>query len=201
MGSPDAVRHALGTIDREHFLPRRQRRFAGQDRALEIGHRQTNSQPSTVLHLLSQLEVEPGHRVLDVGSGSGWTTALLGQLVGEDGQVYGVELVPELVTWSRKNLAPYPMPWISVSQAHPDVLGLPEQAPFDRILVSAEATRIPEPLVDQLVTDGLMVVPVRGRLTSVRRTVAGPSVVQHGFYSFVPLIEPGPRGSRRQPDG
>ena len=191
MSSPDAVRHALDTIRREQFLPRRQRRFARQDRALEIGHRQTNSQPSTVLHLLSQLEVERRQRVLDVGSGSGWTTALLGQLVGADGAVHGVELVPELVAWSRKNLEAYPMPWISVSQADPDVLGLPEQAPFDRILVSAEATRIPEPLVDQLAMDGVMVVPVLGRMTSVRRTAAGPSVVQHGFYSFVPLIEPG----------
>lgn len=187
------VREALGRICREDFLPRRQRRFAGQDRALAIGQGQTNSQPTTVLHLLSLLEVDEGHRVLDVGSGSGWTTALLGSLVGSTGTVYGVELVPELAAWGRQNLAHYEMPWASIRQAEPEVLGLPDRAPFDRILVSAEAGALPVSLVDQLDVGGLMVIPVAGVMTTLRRTTAEPIVVQHGLYSFVPLIEPDER--------
>jgi protein-L-isoaspartate(D-aspartate) O-methyltransferase len=190
MKSEDRVRTAFDTIRREDFLPPDQRGFAREDRALHIGYRQTNSQPRTVFDMLTLLEVEPGQRILDVGCGSGWTTALLGALVGPTGEVCGVEIVPELVTWGRENLEAYTMPWTSITQASADVLGLPDAAPFDRILVSAEARSLPSALVDQLAVGGLMVVPVSGRMTVVRRTQGEPSVARHGFYSFVPLIEP-----------
>ena len=100
----------------------------------------------------------------------------------------GVELVPELVAWSRENLRAYAMPWAGVEQAREGELGLPEEAPFDRILVSAEAGELPKTLVDQLAYGGLMVVPVAGRMLSVERRSA-TDVVQHrhGHYSFVPL--------------
>jgi len=186
----ERVRKAFDAIRRDDFLPRDQRRHAHEDRALHIGHRQTNSQPTTVSNMLTLLEVEPGDRVLDVGSGSGWTTALLGILVGPTGEVHAVERVPELVTWGRENLAEYSMPWTSISHASADVLGLPDRAPFDRILVSAEASRLPDELVGQLTLGGVMVVPVAGRMTVVRRTSGEPTVVRHGSYSFVPLIEP-----------
>ena len=192
MTDQERLREAFATVSRADFLPPAQRDSASQDRAIHIGYRQTNSQPSTVAAMLDLLEVEPGHRVLDVGCGSGWTTALLGRLVGETGEVYGVELVPELADWSRQNLVGYPMPWVSVHQARPDVLGLPAVGPFDRILVSAEAMSMPESLVDQLDQRGVMVVPVGGRMTRVRRTAAGTDVEQHGHYAFVPLIEPEP---------
>jgi len=188
--SEDRVREALGRIRREDFLPRRQRRFAAQDRALAIGLGQTNSQPTTVLNLLALLEVDEGHRVLDVGSGSGWTTALLGSLVGSAGTVYGVELVPELAAWGQQNLDAYDMAWASIQQADPEALGLPDKGPFDRILVSAEAGSLPTSLVDQLEVGGLMVIPVAGVMTTVRRTTTEPTVVRHGLYSFVPLIVP-----------
>jgi len=187
----DRVRKAFDTIRREDFLTSDQRAFASQDRALLIGHRQTNSQPSTVANMLELLEVHPGQRVLDVGCGSGWTTALLGALVGPQGQVCGVELIPELVAWGRKNLEAYPMPWANIVQAAPDRLGLPDQAPFDRILVSAEASSLPRSLVDQLGPGGVLVIPVAGRMTLVRRTDGEVTATQHGYYSFVPLIEPG----------
>lgn len=140
--------------------------------------------------MLDLLEVEPGHRVLDVGCGSGWTTALLGELVGPDGEVVGVEIVPELVSRGRANLASYTMPWTRIEQARNGVLGAPDSGPFDRVLVSAEATRLPAQLLDQLVDGGLMVVPVNGRMTVVRRTAEGPDVSHAGWYSFVPLVEP-----------
>ena len=144
-------------------------------------------------HLLQWLEVEAGNRVLDVGSGSGWTTALLGHLVGPEGSVTGVEAVPDLVDFGRANLASYPMPWARIESARPDVLGWPEEAPYDRILVSAESGTVPGELLDQLAPNGLMVLPVAGRLVVVRRSAdpdADPAVERHGYYRFVPLVPP-----------
>ncbi len=190
MTDREGVRSAFDRVHRADFLPTRMRGFAREDAAVPIGHGQTCSQPRTVREMLELLEVAPGQRILDVGSGSGWTTALLGDLVGPEGEVVGVEIVPELVTWSRQNLAAYDLPWCRVEQARDDVLGLPEEAPFDRVLVSAEASAIPLALLDQLVMGGLLVVPVRGRMTVVRRTPGEPEVRHAGWYSFVPLIEP-----------
>jgi protein-L-isoaspartate(D-aspartate) O-methyltransferase len=181
---------AFTAVRRRDFLPADQVGFAGEDTALRIGHGQTNSQPSTVRAMLSLLDVAPGHRVLDVGCGSGWTTALLGHLVGADGEVVGVEIVPELVTWGRANLSAYAMGWTRIEAASPDRLGWPAGAPYDRVLVSAEASRVPTALVDQLADDGVLVVPVRGRMTVVERSEDGPRVREEGWYSFVPLIEP-----------
>ena len=189
MGEADRrIRAAFEAVRREDFLPEEQKANALLDRALPIGHNQTNSQPRTVLNMLHLLGAGEGQRVLDVGSGSGWTTALLGHLVGPSGHVLGVELVPELVAWSRENLEGYAMPWVTVLQAREGELGLPDEAPFDRILVSAEAGELPKTLVDQLAYGGLMVVPVAGRMLSVERRSA-TDVVQHrhGHYSFVPL--------------
>ncbi len=190
MSDPTGLDRAFAQVRRRDFLPRLEHGFAGEDAALPIGHGQTNSQPSTVRAMLELLDVRPGHRVLDVGCGSGWTTALLGSLVGPRGEVAGVEIVPELVTWGRANLAAYDMPWTRVVQAHEGVLGLPQGAPYDRVLVSAEASRLPRELVDQLVVGGVMVVPVRGRMTVVRRTQGEPDLRLEGWYSFVPLVEP-----------
>ena len=101
----DAVADAFAATPRAGFLPRRARRRASYDGPIQIGHGQTNSQPRTVANMLRLLEVRPGDRVLDVGSGSGWTTALLAHLTGPTGSVVGVELVPELVAFGRANLA------------------------------------------------------------------------------------------------
>ncbi|HSE09707.1 MAG TPA: methyltransferase domain-containing protein [Nocardioidaceae bacterium] len=186
----DRLGEAFKRVRRRDFLPREQLGFADEDAALPIGFGQTNSQPSTVRAMLDLLEVEPGQRVLDVGCGSGWTTALLGDLVGPDGEVVGVEIVPELVAWGASNLAAYAMPWTRVIQAREGVLGFPESAPYDRILVSAEAKRVPKELYRQVGSGGLMVVPVSGKMTVVRRTAGAPEVTHAGWYTFVPLVEP-----------
>ncbi len=190
MTPAERVRAAFDHVRRVDFLPPDQRGFAREDRAVPIGHGQTNSQPTTVLNMLDLLEAVPGHHVLDLGCGSGWTTALLGHIVGPTGSVHGLEIVPELAAWGRENLAAYDMAWADIVLANPGRLGLPEQAPFDRILVSAEAGAVPQRLVAQLAVDGVMVIPVAGRMCLVRRTAEGQSVEHHGFYSFVPLVEP-----------
>jgi protein-L-isoaspartate(D-aspartate) O-methyltransferase len=181
----DAVEAAMAATPRANHLPRSQQQYAGLDRALPIGYGQTNSQPTTVRAMLRALRVRPGMRVLDVGSGSGWTTVLLARLVGEAGLVIGVERIPELVADGDAAVRAAGLPWASVRQAAGGVLGLPEEAPFDRILVSAQAHDVPAQLVAQLADDGLMVVPVEGQLL---RVDARGREEDLGCYVFVPLI-------------
>lgn len=187
--SPGEVWTVMREVGRARFLPPGQRPLAEADMPLPIGHGQTNSQPSTVAAMLELLEVVRGARVLDVGSGSGWTTAILARLVGETGRVIGVERIPELTRGARAAVASLEVPWAEVRQATPDVLGLPEEAPYDRILVSAEATSMPVDLVDQLAPGGVLVVPVRSVMYRVRRGADGQlDTTRHGLYSFVPLV-------------
>ncbi|WP_104105278.1 protein-L-isoaspartate O-methyltransferase [Nocardioides sp. 616] len=180
----DPIAAAFQAHPREHFLPPRLRRRASYDGPLEIGGGQTSSQPRTVAAMLRLLDVRPGQHVLDVGSGSGWTAALLGDLVGPTGRVRGVELLGELVTFARGNLAHDVQPWVTVEPARPGVLGLPQHAPYDRVLVSAMAERLPSSLRAQLSDDGVMVVPVRGTMLRVTHD----EISEHGHYSFVPLV-------------
>ena len=186
--SEDAVTAAMVAIERRRFLPPSKRHLAGLDRPVRIGHQATNSQPTTVRRMLALLDVHAGHRVLDVGAGSGWTTALLAHLVGPGGCVVGVELDPDLAAWAERNVRGLGLPWAQVHAAQEDVLGWPADGPYHRILVSAEAQEIPDQLVDQLDVDGLMVVPVRGEMMRVRKRSDGViDVSRHGAYSFVPL--------------
>ena len=184
----DTVAEAFAATPRAGFLPRSARRRASYDGPIRIGHGQTNSQPHTVANMLDLLDVRAGDRVLDVGSGSGWTTALLAHLTGPTGAVVGVELVPELVEFGRANLARVARPWARIVAAYPDALGWVAEAPYDRILVSAEPRELPPSLVDQLATDGRMVIPVAGSMLLVRATGEGPEVSHHGSYRFVPLL-------------
>ncbi len=181
----DAVAAAFEAWPREGFLPDGVRRRASYDGPLAIGRGQTSSQPRTVAAMLRLLDVRRGQRVLDVGSGSGWTTALLAHLTGPVGSVVGVELEPELVELGSAHLAATGQQWASISPATPGVLGRPEDAPWDRILVSAEPRALPPELVDQLADDGVMVIPVAG--TMLRVTNPGATLTDHGYYRFVPL--------------
>src|SRR3954451_18954914 len=139
----DAVAAAFDSVPRADFLPRGWRRSASYDGPIPIGAGQTNSQPRTVEAMLRLLEVRPGDRVLDVGSGSGWTTALLAHLTGPDGSVLGVELEPDLVAFGRANLAAGDWGNARIEQAKPGTFGDPAHAPYDRILVSAQARELP----------------------------------------------------------
>ena len=184
----ERVDAAFRAVPRRLFLPEAQQAYAEADQPLPIGHGQTNSQPSTVRRMLELLDVRPGNRVLDVGCGSAWTTALLDELTGPDGSVVGVELEEELAIWGRSNLAAAGRTGAVVHTARPGVLGWPDDAPYDRILVSAQARELPEELSRQLAEPGVMVVPVAGRMLVVRRTPGQePTVEASGHYRFVPL--------------
>lgn len=191
MRTPDRVQAAFRAVPREGFLPPAERSRATFDGPIPIGAGQTNSQPRTVADMLRLLDVHPGHRVLDVGCGSGWTTALLAELTGPEGRVRGVELEPSLVAFGRANLAPRDVPWADISQAEPGVLGLPGDAPYDRILVSADADELPSELVDQLDGDcpggARLVGPVRGVMLLVVKRGEELEMSKHGLYRFVPL--------------
>lgn len=184
---------AFAATPREGFLREPDRARAAYDGPLGIGAGQTSSQPRTVAAMLELLDVRPGMSVLDVGAGSGWTTALLAHLVGPEGSVLGLELVPELARWGAANLAATGRGWARLEQAAPDVLGAPGRAPFDRVLVSAMADELPDDLVAQLADGGRMVVPVDGRMVLLERDEHGEvRTSTHGRYRFVPLV----RGSR-----
>jgi protein-L-isoaspartate(D-aspartate) O-methyltransferase len=183
----DVVGGAMDSVSRRGFLPGKDRLRAGFDGPIQIGHGQTNSQPRTVEAMLRLLDVRPGQHVLDVGAGSGWTTALLAHLTGPSGSVVGVELVQELAEWGGANLASTPYDWASIRTATAEVLGVPESAPYDRILVSADAPSLPQALVDQLGEEARMVLPVNSTMLLVVRRGEDVEVTQHGSYRFVPL--------------
>lgn len=181
----DRVAQAFTAVPRAMFLPRRERHRADFDGPIPIGYGQTNSQPRTVADMLELLDVREGQRVLDVGSGSGWTTALLAHLVGDTGEVLGVEIIPELVIMGTRNLARTNQPWAQIRAATPGVLGDPDGAPWDRILVSAETGHLPSALLAQLADPGILVIPVAGVMLRVLQP--GVRVSEHGYYRFVPL--------------
>lgn len=181
----DAAFEATPRID---YLPEKVRDRADQDRPLPIPRNQTNSQPSTVRDMLWLLEVPEGAKVLDVGAGSGWTTALLAHLTGPEGSVLGVELEPELVAFGAANLAKAERPWAEIRQATKGRLGSLADGPFDRILVSAQARKLPEELVKQLAPGGTLVIPVASQMWRVTLDENRKrSIDRLGAYLFVPL--------------
>lgn len=182
------IERALKLVDRADFMPEDVRDKTAWDMALPIGYGQTISQPTTVEMMLRWLEPEPGNMVMDVGSGSGWTTALLAKIVGPKGRVIAVELVPELVVFGRENCRRAGIKNATFHQAGKQ-LGWPQSAPYDRILVSAAADELPVELLDQLSIGGKLVVPVRNDILEVEKTSQDAhEIAVHSGFIFVPLI-------------
>lgn len=179
---------AFQKIHREDFLPEKFQGHAEMDTPIPIGFGQTNSQPSTVYQMLKWLDARKGDRVLDVGSGSGWTTALLAAIVGQKGYVYGVEKIPELVEFGRNNCSRLSIKNVRFFQSL-NTFGLPECAPFDRILVSASAQKLPFKLISQLVIGGKLVIPVQNTILEILKTTNTEyEITEHPGYIFVPLM-------------
>ncbi|MBI3963293.1 MAG: protein-L-isoaspartate(D-aspartate) O-methyltransferase [Deinococcus sp.] len=150
------VLEALRTVPRHQFVPPEYVDDAYDDRPLEIGFGQTISQPYIVAYMTELLAPLPQHRVLEIGTGSGYQAAVLAELVA---QVYSVEIIPELGTAAQERLKRLGYENVQVRIAD-GWLGWPERAPFDRILVTAAVSQIPPPLLEQLRPGGRLVMPL-----------------------------------------
>lgn len=159
VGPEPRILEAFRKVPRHEFVPSAERASSYQDRALAIEHGQTISQPSMIAVMLVALDVQPDDRVLEVGAGSGYAAALLAQLAGE---VYGVEIVPELATSAAQRLAELGYTNAHVFQGNGRA-GLPRFAPFSKILVSAGTAEVPAALIEQLAPGGRIAIPVGGR--------------------------------------
>lgn len=156
------VLEAMRTVPREEFVPAAQRSSAYYDGAFPIGRGQTISQPYMVALMTQSLRVDDSHRVLEIGTGSGYQAAILAELAGH---VYTVERIPELAQEARERLCER-LGYANISFLTGDgTLGWLEEAPFDRIMVTAGAPHEPGALLGELVPGGIMVVPVGGDLT------------------------------------
>jgi len=203
---------AFRKIKREDFLYSGNKAEAEVNAPLAIGYGQTISQPLTVAFMLELLQPKKGDKVLDVGSGSGWTCALLAEIVSEQGEVYGIEKIPELKSFAEVNVSKYgfikkgSVEGLSNSEQEPlqgtvqifcsdGYKGLPERAPFDKIIVAAAAEEVPAELLKQLKVGGRMVIPV-GRQYESQDMVVIDKISEDKYkekrypgFVFVPLVK------------
>lgn len=183
---------AMQRVPREQFVPPAYRDFAYDDRPLSIGYGQTISQPYIVAMMIESLELKDSDKVLEVGSGSGYVAAILGQLVEK---VIGVEIVPELADFAAATIAELGYDNVDIHLVPKSALGYLPEAPYDAILVSAGAPAIPQLLLAQLRWGGRMVIPVGSRwqqnLVKITRMPEGDIAEDLGACYFVPLLGEG----------
>ncbi|MDO8682657.1 MAG: protein-L-isoaspartate(D-aspartate) O-methyltransferase [Armatimonadota bacterium] len=179
---------AMRKVPRHEFVPQEYLAYAYDNRPLPIGERQTISQPLMVAMMTEALDIDPDSRILEIGTGSGYQTALLAEL---SAKVYSIERYETLATRARETLA-------SLGYTNVEVLvadgsqGYPERSPYNRILVTAGAPTVPDLLIEQLRIGGKMVIPVGDfsyqALTLVEKTDRGASYREITGCVFVPLI-------------
>ena len=180
---------AMRALDRASFLTAEGRSYAYADKPIEIGFGQTCSQPSMVAFMLDLLDPQPGNKILEVGAGSGWASALAAVLSAPGGRVWAMEILPELAAFGRANCAAFGER-VTFMEADGSS-GLSGMAPFDRILVSAAAGRgfHEDPLVSGLSEGGILVYPDwRGRLNRIVKQGSLLERESWGTVAFVPLI-------------
>ena len=192
------VLHAMRTVPRHHFVPDDYQERAYADRPLPIGYGQTISQPYVVAWMTELLELEPGDRVLEIGTGSGYQAAVLAEL--PEVEIYTIEIVPELAEQAQQRLERLGYTEIHAKQGD-GYYGWPEHAPFDAIVVTAAPDHLPQPLVEQLAKNGRLVIPIgpRGSYQSLWQFVQTPGGLEArnlGGVSFVPFTGPGIEGAQ-----
>ena len=186
----DLVKKAFREINRADFVLSGDKNKSEYDEPISIGYGQTISQPTTVRMMLEWLDAKRDEKVLDVGSGSGWTTALLSKIVGDKGKVFAVERILELMKFGEENCRKAGIKNAKFFLADENIFGLPAYAPFDRILVSAATDILPQELIDQLRIGGKIVIPVIDsvfEITKLSRTDIDEK--EHYGFTFVPLIK------------
>jgi protein-L-isoaspartate(D-aspartate) O-methyltransferase len=178
---------AMRKVPRDRFVPPDVASLAYADQPLPIGHGQTISQPYIVAYMSEALQVNENAKVLEIGTGSGYQAAILGELARE---VYTIELVPELAERARTTLAALGYTNVHVRTGD-GYLGWPDEAPFDAIMVTAAPDHVPQPLVDQLAVGGRLVIPVGGgfeqQMRILTRTPEGIQESRTLPVRFVPL--------------
>ena len=181
------VLDAMRTVPRHLFVPEPQRAEAYGDYPLPIGHDQTISQPYIVAFMTQALEIAPAHRVLEIGTGSGYQAAVLGALAKE---VFTIEILSPLAERARETLSTLGYRNIH-SRTGNGYLGWPEHAPYDRIMVTAAPAEVPTALINQLKIGGLMAIPVgtgNQELRILRRTATGTETLSTLPVRFVPMV-------------
>lgn len=185
----DRIADAFAAVPREQFVPAHLYGQAYQDSAQPIGEDQTISQPTMIAIMLQVAQLNAADKVLDVGTGSGYQAALLSHLVKT---VIGVERIPALVQRASDVFQRLGYADIVVHEAIEDVLGWPDDAPYDAILVAASSPSVPDSLVDQLVLGGRLVIPVGDafsqELLRITKVSSGVRTESLGGCVFVPLI-------------
>ena len=188
-----AILEAFKGIRREDFVPPGVKPLASLNEALPIGYNQTISQPLTVGFMLELLEPKRGDRTLDIGAGSGWTTALLSHIVGKEGRVVGLEIIPELAEFGKKNVAKYNFIEKGIAKylCQDANKGYPSEAPYDGILVSATLPKkeLPRAWREQLKIGGKIVVPIKESIwVFTKKNTTEFQETEYPGFVFVPFI-------------
>jgi len=187
--SPEII-NAFKFVKRQDFVI--DKSLANVNSALPIGYGQTISQPLVVAFMLEKLEPRVGEKILDVGSGSGWTTALLSYLVGEKGKVIALEIIKELKEFGEKNLFKYNFINKGIAEFYlaDGRKGWNKKAPYDKILCSAEAKELPSELKKQIKIGGRIVIPISNSIC-VFDKISGKEFLKKCYpgFVFVPLVK------------
>ncbi|MGA2130153.1 MAG: protein-L-isoaspartate O-methyltransferase [Candidatus Pacearchaeota archaeon] len=160
-GAPEKIIDAFSKVNRENFISNNLKKMAYEDTPLPLTKGQTTSQPYTIALMLSNLHLKPGQKVLEIGSGSGYVLALISELIGKTGKVIGLEIIPELVKKSKENIEDAGYKNIKIYKRNGSN-GFPDEAKFDRILISAALRDVPEKIMAQLKTHGGILVAPKG---------------------------------------